>query len=129
MRSLLAICTSLPLLFPMVAAAQTAVPTAYLDVSVVDRFGAPLEGVAVRLDGVVRREVATNAIGAAAFDDLPDGRYELNAGTRDLVSFRPQIADLVGPGGKSVTFTLKPIGVSSAGNACGGYDSSSLQTL
>lgn len=78
---------------------------------------------------MVKREVATNASGRAAFDDLPDGRYEVDAVRTGLLSLGPRIIDLAGPAGKSLDFALKPVAVVAAGMACGGFDPSTLQTL
>ena len=47
--------------------------------SVADQTGAPLPGVRVAIQGVAPRTAETGAAGGFAFQDLPEGHYEISA--------------------------------------------------
>ena len=61
---------------PASAAAQ---PTGELSGSIYDQTGAPLPGVRMTIRGVTDREAQTSAAGDFAFQDLPEGDYEISA--------------------------------------------------
>ena len=106
------------------------VGTAHLDVSVSDRFGAPVAGAVVKLSGVVSREGLVDEAGLVAFESLPDGRYDVTASAKGMASTVPRVLDLLGPGVTDVQLTLKPRAPGTRSTiACGGFDSSSIQTL
>lgn len=102
---------------------------AIVDVTVVDRFGAPLEGVTVKLRGVVDREASTNDVGMVAFDELPAGRYDVVASMNGLAPSTPRVVDMPAFGVRAVALALKPFGSLSGMDACGGFDPSSVTTL
>ena len=54
-------------------------PWEALSGSVADQTGAPLPGVRVAIQGVATRTAETGAAGDFAFQDLPEGDYEISA--------------------------------------------------
>jgi hypothetical protein len=115
-----------------IAAAQegAVVPgNAMVDVTVVDRFGAPLQGVSVKLRGLVDRAATSNEVGMVAFDALPQGRYDVVASMNGLVPSLPRVVDVPAFGLRAVAVTLKPLGRMAGMMACGGFDPGSVVTL
>src|SRR5687768_12735101 len=102
---------------------------AIVDVIVVDRFGAPLEGVSVKLRGVVDRTATSNDVGMVVFDAVPAGRYDVVASMKGLVSSLPRVVDVPAFGLRAVAVTLKPLGRMAGMMACGGFDPASVVTL
>jgi hypothetical protein len=138
MRNTLSVVTIFVVEALMVAHAQAhqpvppAVPAggAYVDVTVVDAIGAPLEGVTVTISGVVEREAVSNDAGFVTFEELPEGRYDVVASARGFASSVRRVLDLPAIGGTAVPITLKPPAPGSlTSTACGGYDAGSLTTL
>ena len=106
------------------------VGSAILHVTVVDRFGAPLENAIVRLSGLVDRKATSNAAGIASFEALPDGRYDVVAEAGALAPSAPRVIDLTAFRLTSLEVTLKPRSpIGRAMIACGGFDARSLSTL
>ena len=104
--------------------------TARVEVTVLDRFGAPLDDASVKLRGVVTRDSLTNGAGAADLDDLPPGRYDVLASKSGLATTSPVVIDVGEATTTRLELTMKPRGPSeSIVLACGGYDPSSLTTL
>src|SRR4029450_4631997 len=61
---------------PASAAAQ---PRGELAVAIYDQTGAPLSGVHITIRGGADREAQTSAVGDVAFQDLPEGDFEISA--------------------------------------------------
>ena len=98
-----------------------------IDVTVVDRFGAAIVGATVRLTGVVAHETQTNHAGRAAFDAIPDGRYDIVAQMDSLAPSSPRVIDLAGGAVRALTLTLKPNAPNfTISFACGAIDIRSL---
>jgi hypothetical protein len=103
--------------------------TGHLEVTVVDRFGAPMPNVTVTLTGVVSRVLQTEATGQVWFTDLPDGRYDVVASLKGFPSSLPRVIDLDGFA-TPVEIMLKPSApISSIMFACGGYVPRTLEQL
>ena len=88
-----------------------------LEVIVVDGFGSPLHNAEVKLNGVVERTVRTDERGSAAFDRLPNARFDVTARRNGSTALRPAVVDL--PRSEPVVLTLKPIGHAAGSIACG----------
>lgn len=102
---------------------------AIVDVTIVDRFGAPLDGVTVKLAGVVNREAVSNDVGFVMFGALPEGRYDVVASMKGMAPSAPRVFDLPAFGVTSVAVTLKPHAERSlVSQACGGFDPRSIRT-
>ena len=71
--------------------------------SVADQTGASLPGVRVALHGVATRTAETGAAGDFAFQDLPEGNYEISA---ELSGFQPARRAVRVKAGERVTVTL-----------------------
>ena len=71
--------------------------------SVADQTGAPLPGVRVALHGVATRSAETGAAGDFAFQDLPEGDYEISA---ELSGFERARRAVRVKAGERVTVTL-----------------------
>jgi hypothetical protein len=102
---------------------------AIVDVTVVDGLGAPLEGVTVKLRGVVDRDATTNDVGMVAFEELPSGRYDVVAMMKGLASNLPRVVDVPPFGQRAVAVALKPVRLAGGMMACGGFDPNSIKTL
>lgn len=103
---------------------------ANVDVLIVDDLGASLEGVSVKLTGLVTREAMSNDVGFATFAALPEGRYDVVASKKGLEPSVPRVVDLPASGVTSVSLVLKPYGPTvRVTNACGGFDPGSIRTL
>ena len=87
-------------------ASARAQPTGELSGSIYDQTGAPLPGVRLTIRGVTDREAQTSAAGDFAFQDLPEGDYEISA---ELSGFeRARRAVRVQAGERvTVSFTLR----------------------
>ena len=105
------------------------VGSAIVDVTVVDRFGAPLEGASVKLRGVINRDAISDDVGMVVFHALPAGRYDVVASMKGLLSSLPRVVDVPEFGLRAVAVTLKPHGRMAAMTACGGFDPTSVLTL
>ena len=81
--------------------------TGRIDVTVTDRFGAPMKDVTVALSGLVARSLQTNSTGAAMFADLPDARYDVVASRKGLPNSLPRVLDVSGLA-VPVDIVLKP---------------------
>ena len=104
--------------------------SAYVDVTVVDGLGAPLEGVIVTLTGMVNREAVSDGAGLVSFNALPAGRYDVVARMATFAPSLPRVFDLPPFGGTSLPITLKPHGPAMGHTlACGGFDPSSIRSL
>jgi hypothetical protein len=104
--------------------------TARVEVTVLDRFGAPLTDASVKIRGVVTRDTLTNGAGAADLDDLPPGRYDVLAAKSGLATTSPVVIDVGEATTTRLELTMKPLGPrASMVLACGGYDPSNLATL
>jgi hypothetical protein len=121
---------------PMAKAAQASIAedatgTAIIDVTVVDRFGAPLENVTVRLSGVVERSGTANDVGSISFTSLPAGRYDVIASSAGFAPSVPRVLNVTAFSVTAINVTLKPFGPRPAGAtlACGGFDPRTLHTL
>jgi iron complex outermembrane receptor protein len=87
---------------PISALAQ---PTGELSVSIYDQTGAPLQGVHIAIRGVADREAQTNAAGDFAFQDLPEGDYEISAELSGFERWRRAVRVQAGDR-VAVSFTL-----------------------
>jgi Carboxypeptidase regulatory-like domain len=106
------------------------VGNANVEVTIVDRGGAPLGGVTVNLTGVVNDSAVSDDFGLVGFYALPTGRYDVVASMKGLAPSVPRVIDLPVSGMASVAVTLKPYAPSTMmTNACGGFDASSIRTL
>ena len=74
-----------------------------LDGDVADETGAPLASVVVAIRGAAERVVQTGPDGRFAFQDLPDGEYELKATLR---GFAPATRDVRFTGGKATPVSI-----------------------
>lgn len=103
---------------------------ANVEVTIVDRAGAPLKGVTVKLTGVVDRTAVSDDFGFVAFYALPTGRYDVVASMKGLAPSVPRVIDLPTFGVASVAVSLKPYAPRTMmTDACGGFDPSSIRTL
>jgi hypothetical protein len=103
---------------------------ANVEVTIVDGADAPLEGVTVKLTGVVNRDAVSSDVGFVTFYALPEGRYDVVASMKNMAPTAPRVLDLPALGVTFVEVTLKPYGPSgSVTDACGGFDPSSVRTL
>ena len=85
---------------PASARAQTA---GELAGSIYDQTGAPLPGVRITIRGATDREAQTSAAGDFAFQDLPEGDYEISA---ELSGFERARRDVRVQAGERVTVSL-----------------------
>ena len=100
-----------------------------LEVQVLDRFGAPLAGVDVKLDGVVVRSAKTDLLGVTSFEQLPGGRYDVVATSKGLAPNRPRVLDLPQTQDR-VSLTLKPFAPTVlASIGCGMMGALTLESL
>jgi hypothetical protein len=84
--------------------------TAMVDVTVVDAFGGAVADARVTLNGVVTRQTRTSEVGFAAFENLPDGRYDIAASADGLARSTRLVVDLAAGGYTPFIIRLKPHG-------------------
>ena len=86
-----------------VAVSAGAQSTGGVSGSVADQTGAPLPGARVTIRGVASRAAETDVAGAFAFQDIPEGNYEISA---ELGGFEPARRAVRVKAGERVTVTL-----------------------